>query len=235
MGTGQVWTDLVTSGYSRKLETRADKQGLQLLVAAGYEPTQSLPAFGALRIKEDDQVNVGKIWSSHPDIDSRLKNLKKQIKKIKSPPDHVPSEKSYVEAYGAALLVDAQLDLQRQRYQRAHATLQRYNSAIQDNPIGHYLAGEAYRKQYPEGPDYVSRIQAYQRAVSVDNEFAPAYKELGMAYRQQQRHKQAITALNNYLTFAPGAADVPIIRWYIEEMQDSSTAGRLEREQEITP
>ena len=216
MGAGQVWTDLVTSGYSRKLETKADEQGLALLVAAGYEPNQALPAFEALRIKEDDQVNVGKIWSSHPDIDSRLKNLKKQIKRIKSPPHNIPPEQSYVEAYGNALLVDAQLDLQRQRYQRAHKTLQRYTRALPDRPIGHYMVGEAYRKEYPEGPDFKPRLAAYQKAIAVDPKFALAHKELGMAYRQQQLNELATAAFDRYLALAPDAADAPIIRWYID-------------------
>lgn len=216
MSAGQVWSDLVTSGYSRNLETKADEQGLALLVTAGYEPNQALPAFEALRIKEDDQVNIGKIWSSHPDIDSRLKNLKNQIKKLKSPPHNIPSEQSYIEAYGNALLVDAQLDLQRQRYQRADKTLQRYIRAIPDQPAGHYLLGETYRKQYPEGPDFSQRIQAYQKAISVDQNFALAHKELGMTYRQQGLHQQAASAFKRYLALAPAAADAPIIRWYID-------------------
>lgn len=223
MGAGQVWTDLVTSGYSRKLETKADEQGLQLLNAAGYAPEQALPAFNALRIKEDDQVNIGKIWSSHPDIDSRLKNLKRQIKKIKNKASSVPPEREYVQAYGKAMLVDAQLDLQRQRYQRAHKTLKRYTDVISDEPIGHYFTGEAYRKQFPEGPDYSPRIKAYQAAIAADNSFAMAHKELGMTYRQMQNKEQAISAYQTYLELTPDSADAPIIRWYLEDLQNGGS------------
>lgn len=232
MDAGQIWTDLVTSGYSRKLEHRADVQGLELLVAAGYDPNQALPAFEALRIKDDDQVNVGKIWSSHPDIDSRLKNLKKRIKKIKSPPSFIPSEQAYVKAYGKAMLIDVQLDVQRKRYQRALATLQRYTD-VMNNPEGHYLMGEVYRKQSPEGPDYSPRTTAYQRAITADKNFALAHKELGMAYRQQGQNTQAATALGTYLELAPDAADAPIIQWYLQDMNVPTSPQAADAE--VTP
>ncbi len=224
MGAGQVWTDLVTSGYSRKLETKADEQGLQLLNAAGYAPDQALPAFDALRIKEDDQVNIGKIWSSHPDIDSRLKNLKRQIKKIKNKSTEIPPTEDYIRTYGKAMLVDAQLDLQRQRYKRAHKTLNRYTNVIPDEPIGYFFTGEAYRKQYPEGPDFGPRISAYQSAIAADSEFAMAYKELGMTYRQKMQKDEAINAFQSYLNLSPESADAPIIRWYLDDLQSGTTS-----------
>lgn len=223
MKAGQVWTDLVTSGYSRKLETRADEQGLQLLVSAGFNPNQALPAFEALRIKDDDEVNISKMWSSHPDIDSRLKNLEKDIKKIKNPPDYIPPEEDYIRAYGTAMLVDAQLDMQRQRYQRAGKTLGRYLSVIGDQPLAWFMLGENYRKQQPEGPDYHSRIDAYQTALAVDSKYANAHKELAMTYRQQGENIQAIEHFNHYLSAAPDAADAAIIRWYIDDLNGSVT------------
>lgn len=218
MKAGQVWTDLVTSGYSRNLETKADEQGLQLLTAAGFDPEQALPAFEALRIDEDDEVNISKVWSSHPDIDSRLRNLKSDIRKIKSPPSYVPPEEEYVEAYGAALLVNAQLEMQSQQYDNAGKTLLRYLDVIKDQPLAWFMLGENYRKQQPEGPDYQPRIDAYLAAVAIDNNHASANKELGMAYRQQRMTPQAIDHFNRYLAVAPEAADAAIIRWYTETM-----------------
>lgn len=225
MDTGQIWADLVTSGYSRKLEHKADKQGLELLVSAGFAPDQSLPAFEALRIQDDNETNLSQVWSSHPDIDSRLKNLKKQIKSIKSPPQLVPPEQEYIEKYGTALLVDAQLDMQRRRYQRAEKTLARYTNAIKTEPLAYFMTGENHRKQSPEGPDYSARIEAYQRAINAEPDYAKAYKELGMAYRQQRQHALAAKEFRQYLALAPDAVDVPIIRWYLDSMPASTTSG----------
>lgn len=226
INSGQIWTELVTSGYSRKLEKKADTQGLELMVAAGYPPAQALPAFETLRIKEDDQINISKMWSSHPDIDSRIKGLKKRIKKIKDAPEATPSETEYVKAVGAALLANSQLDVRDRKYDSALATLNRYISVFPKEPVGHYLQGELYRKQNPEGPDYTNRVQAYQAAINLNNNFAEAHKELGMAYRQQNQKEAAIKSLNAYLANKPKAADAPIIKWYVQDMQQNmSTNG----------
>jgi len=224
MGAGQIWTDLVTSGYSRKLEKRADEQGLQLLVAAGFDPQQALPAFEALRIKDDDQVNINKMWSSHPDIDSRLKNLKRDIRKIKSPPTHIPPGDDYVRKYGTALLVDAQLLMQRRQFDNAEKNIQRYLSVIQDQPMAWFMLGENYRKAAPEGPDFEPRIKAYESAIAVNEQYAKALKELGMTYRQQKHHDKATQYFADYLAADPQSVDAAIIRWYIEDMAGGSVS-----------
>ena len=79
---GTVWADLVTSGYSRKLESQADAQGLDLLVGAQYPANEALPAFEALRIPEDNTANVNKVWSSHPDIDNYFDQFADLAKKV---------------------------------------------------------------------------------------------------------------------------------------------------------
>src|SRR5690606_37771799 len=132
---------------------------------------QALPAFDQLRIKDDDEVNISKMWSSHPDIDQRLKNLKKDINKMKSVLSYIPPADEYIVKYGNALLADAQLNMTRQRYQRAQTTIERYLSVIDDQPFAWFMLGESFRKQQPEG-DYQSRLIAYQRAVSIDGNYA---------------------------------------------------------------
>ena len=221
MGVGQVWTDLVTSGYSRDLETKADAQGLELLAAAGYNPNQALPAFEAMRIKDDDEVNIAKMWSSHPDIDTRLKNLRKRIKKMKSPPDFVPAPEPYVKAVGSAILVDAQLNTQRRRFDLALQMMNRYIEILPEQVVGRYLLGEIHRKKTPEGPDYEPRVSAYNAAIAMDEQYAPAYRELGMAYRQQHQVEAAIGAFEKYVALAPDAVDTPIIRWYLDDLKDN--------------
>jgi predicted Zn-dependent protease len=221
MGAGQVWTDLVTSGYSRKLETHADEQGLEFLVAAGFDPNQALPAFEELRIKDDDEVNLAKVWSSHPDIDSRLSNLKKQIKKIDLPPSYIPEASDYVEKYGNAMLVDAKLNILGQHYDQADKVLSSYLKYKKDEPLAYYLLGENLRKRSPDGPGFSNRIEAYTRAVSLDQNFAPAYKELGMVYRQQGENAKAADSLLQYLALEPDSIDAPIISWYVAQLGGS--------------
>ncbi|MDX1733798.1 MAG: M48 family metalloprotease [Halioglobus sp.] len=224
LDSGRIWTDLVTSGYSRKLETAADEQGLQFMIDAGYPPEEALPAFEAMRIDEDDEINIDKIWSSHPDIDSRKKNLARRIKKAKVEGNSAGLDgAAYLRAVRLAALANSQLQVQNRDFDGAIARLEKYTGTLQEDATGFYLLGEAYRKQDPEG-DYERRMGAYERALAVDDGMAAAWRELGMAYRQQGMAAQATDALARYLALKPGAADAPIIGWYRDNPGAASAA-----------
>jgi len=214
LNSGQVWTELVTSGYSRKLETAADKQGLQLVMQAGYPPNEALPAFESMRIDEDDQVNISKMWSSHPDIDARKKNLAKTIKKSKIKPGQEGLDKAaYKKAVRLAILSNSQLLVNFRQFDDAVASLKDFSETLPNDASGQYLLGEVYRKQTPQG-NFAPRIAAYQQAVASNAKLAEPHRELGMAYRQQGKKAKAKAAFSEYLRLAPEAADVPIITWY---------------------
>ena len=56
--TGELWSNLATSGYSKKNEYVADEEGLRLMAKAGLEIDEAIPAFEALaenaRFSRDD-------------------------------------------------------------------------------------------------------------------------------------------------------------------------------------
>ena len=219
--SGQVWTDLVTSGYSRKLETAADRQGLELMIAAGYPPDQAIPAFETMRISDDDQINAAKMWSSHPDIDARKKNLSKQIKKVKAVKSMEGLDsQNYLQAVSVAVLSNSQLLLQSRQFDLAIPALTKFTKTLKDDATGHYLLGEAYRKQDPEG-SFDERTGAYLNSIRSDPSMAEPYRELGLAYRQQGKLESASGALTQYLDRAPNAADAPIIIWYRDNLASS--------------
>ena len=215
---GAVWTELVTSGYSRKLESEADAQGLELLVAAHYPPGEALPAFEALRIPEDNTANIDKVWSSHPDIDSRLRSLQKAIRKIKNPAATVPASLDYYRAVAPALAANVLLDMQQRNYPKAIAATNKYILANPSDPNGYFTLGEIERKQAPDSA-FEPRMQAYRDAIARDPDFADAHKELGMALRQQGKKEQAADAFKRYLALAEQAPEAGIIRGYLEGLQ----------------
>ena len=218
LNSGQIWTDLVTSGYSRNLESKADQQGLELLIAAGYPADQALPGFEQMRQDEDDQVNVSKMWSSHPDIDARKKGLSKQIKKSKVAPGSLGLDKaSYKRAVSLAVLSNSQLLLEGRKYDAAIDSLADLAAAVPDDARAHYFLAEALRRKEPEA-NYDARISAYKASLSLDENFAPAYRDLGLAYRQQGINDLARNAFEQYIERSPDAPDTPIIAWYRDKL-----------------
>ena len=220
--TGGLWTNLVTSGYSRKNEHIADAEGLELMQAANYELNQALRAFEIL--KQNDAYGVVSprlLWSSHPTLDDRLDNLGKAIKKAERKKDYtpgeVPSTDAYYRAVAPAILRTGMQDLSERYFDRARMAFDKYRTARPADARGHFLLGEAHRLQAPDGPDFEPRITAYKAAITADPGYARAYKELGLAHRQAGDAAAARTALQGYLERDANALDAGIIRWYLNQ------------------
>jgi len=220
MRVGGLWTDLVTSGYSRKNEHIADAEGLQMMAAANYDQQQAVQAFEILKQNSAyGVVSPALLWSSHPTLDDRLDNLRKAVAKARRKKDYVagevPDSLDYYRAVAPALLRTGAQDLREGYFERARMAFEKYTRARPTDAQGHYLVGETLRRESPDGPEFEARIAAYTEAVQVDPDYALAYKEIGMAHRQQGRTEAAREALQKFLMLAPDAVDAGIIRWYL--------------------
>jgi predicted Zn-dependent protease len=78
----EVVTTLVVNGFSQDQEFEADATALELLAAAGYEPSALLEMLQALKQKQRGQQGFGK---THPTPDARIANVNKNINKYKVP------------------------------------------------------------------------------------------------------------------------------------------------------
>jgi len=75
-------------GYSRDLEEEADRVGLTLLDAAGYDPAQSPASFRRLLVDfEGSHVDTPVFYSSHPKLEARVAYTEEQIAKTGLQPD----------------------------------------------------------------------------------------------------------------------------------------------------
>ena len=222
--TGDLWYNLSTSGYSQKNEYVADEEGLMLMAKAGLSRDESIPAFEALA--ENDVYGAGdprQMWSSHPRLEDRIKNLQKEIKKEKRRKDYVagtvPDAVDYYRAIAPAYLVTAKLDFGEGQFGRAREGLERYQQARPDDAQGYFLMGEAYRRENPLGPDFEKAIEFYDAAIERDWRYADAHRELGMAYRIQGKNDEARDAFERYLRVAADAPDAGIVRGYLEGLK----------------
>ncbi len=221
---GNLWENLATSGYSKDNEYVADEEGLRFMANAGLPIGEAIPAFQALA--ENSVYGAGdprKMWSSHPRLDKRLENLAKEIRRAKRKKGYTPNEMPdpliYFRGIAPALIMNARMDINQRKFQRARESLEKYLMVHPDSSEAHYLMGETYRRQNPMGPDFTASMAAYQSALVQDSGYADAYKELGMAYRLQRQNQQAKEAFEKYLAFAADAPDAGIIRGYLEGLQ----------------
>ena len=163
------------------------------------------------------------MWSSHPKLEDRLKNLQKEIKREKRRKGYVageiPDPLDYYRAIAPAYVVNAKLDINEGQFSRARESLKKYLLVHPDDPEAHFLMAEAYRRENPLGPDFTDCTNSYYAALEHDSSYAEAHKELGMAYRQQGRNAEARAAFERYLALAADAPDAGIIRGYMEGLQ----------------
>ncbi len=218
--TGNLWENLSTSGYSKKNEYVADEEGLELMARAGLPIDAAIPAFEALAENAVyGAADPRKMWSSHPRLEDRIKNLRKEIKRAKRKKTFVevaqPDALDYYRGIAPALLINARLDIQARQFARAREALEKYLQVHPDSAEAYYLLAETHRRATPKGGDFSASQQAYQTALQHDSDFWPAWKELGLTHRSLGQSAEANAAFERYLEIAPEALDAAIIRAYI--------------------
>src|SRR5256884_5030877 len=69
-------TTAAITGYARDQEREADREGLDLMVRAGYDPTEAPKAFHEMK-KELDREKIKEpfFYSSHPRLQERIDNF----------------------------------------------------------------------------------------------------------------------------------------------------------------
>jgi predicted Zn-dependent protease len=77
----KVGVQFLESAYSRDLESEADRLGVRLVAAAGYEPDACVQLFTRLaELKSPpNEFDLGSYFSSHPPFKVRIENIKHQL------------------------------------------------------------------------------------------------------------------------------------------------------------
>jgi predicted Zn-dependent protease len=81
----KVGVQFLESAYSKDMESEADRLGVRLVAAAGYEPSACIQLFSRLaKLKSStDEFDLGSYFSSHPPFEVRIENIKRQLRKYR--------------------------------------------------------------------------------------------------------------------------------------------------------
>ena len=79
----RVGVQFLESAYSQDLESEADKLGVRLTAAAGYDPHAAVQLLRRLAKLNStvSQFNLGSYFSSHPPFDVRIHNINRLLRK----------------------------------------------------------------------------------------------------------------------------------------------------------
>lgn len=215
------------NGHSRGRESEADEVGLRYMVEAGYDPAEAPHAFEQLLIEYGDQSPLENFfWGSHPTNVSRFERLDELSREryagaAGSEPGIVNTEEFKRRTRRLVIAMGIH-DFDSKWFARSRAMFEKARDIVEDDPVPHYYLGRiALETTRGSEAEVDERIRHLQRAIEADASFAPAYRELGLAYYQRQdreSRERAIAAFERYLEVADDPDDAERVRRMIEEL-----------------
>lgn len=220
---GALGMAAAVTGYAQEMETEADREGLAMMMTAGYDPQEATKLF--LYLKEwvqEEKKPEPFFFSSHPRLAERIESYQALLGGLppappRSPPPRVGEEEFRARTHGL-LLDNAEMDLYAGRFLQARRSLHAVLARRPRDARAHYSLAESYRRQGGT-EERVEAFRFYQAAIALDAGFADPHRGLGVLYHQEGKAAEAARALERYLELAPEAVDRAHVRSLLEEVR----------------
>src|SRR5436309_5232982 len=138
------------NGFGRDLEREADREGLERMVAAGYDPREAPRVFELLRDDHGDGSRLEDFFfGNHPRLDERIANTRELLETHPPPPDAsvlAANVEDFALRTRTVVRENAALDIRAGRFGLAKAQLDRVLRLAPD-PTTHLYVGDLYRLQ----------------------------------------------------------------------------------------
>jgi len=216
---GAAGTIIAANRYTRELESEADREGLRMLIRAGYAPEEALNLFEHLREEiQHEKIQEPFFFGSHPKIEQRLAELR-SVMVSEEPIDQsltTPRE-LFLAKVLPVILENARLDLKLGRFQTARRGVQKYLAVRSNDARAHFLMGEIHR-QRGQSTDASIAISCYQQAIEIDPSYAAPYKAIGLLHYKGGQKQLARRFFQTSLLLAPEIPDRAYIEGYLDNL-----------------
>jgi len=217
---GSLGTMAAVTGYSRELEAEADREGLKLIVNAGYDPNEAPKLFLHLKKEvEEEKIKESFFFGSHPRLKERIKNYEHLLNsEYLFNRRGLKNEEIFMEKIQDILLDNAILDLKLGRFKQAQEVINKYLTLAPQEARAYYVLGEIFNQKGGEG-DVEKSIGYYKKSIDIDPSYPEAYRELGIVYYKKGEKSLAKMYLNQYLSLSLQAPDKQYIEYYLEQLE----------------
>jgi beta-barrel assembly-enhancing protease len=214
------------TGYGRDLEREADTGGLDMLIAAGYDPAEGARVFARLEKDTGDRGLLETFFlGNHRRLEERRKTTEELVQTRHAGVRAEINQEEFALRTRTVVRDNALLDIQAGRFKLARLQLDRVLALAPEDPMAHLYYGDLYRLQAQgaEGPGLRATLaeQAlaqYRQAAALDPGFPDPFRQLGLLYYQQKDTARAREAFQKYLALKPDAPDATRIREYLIEL-----------------
>jgi len=200
--------------FSRRLEAEADRIGIALVSAAGYDPHEAERALAHVVGRSPDAPHTVRAWNSHDYLPDRLDVIGGAIAALDAP-GRAKGVEAFERAIGPFRLKAAELELEADRFDSALEIVARQ---IERHPDG----GPAYalRARIQSAKDPASRRSKpvgddFERAVELGPKDPESLRALGLFLRDTGESARSNAMLRRYLAARPDAFDRKLIERYL--------------------
>jgi predicted Zn-dependent protease len=206
------------SGYTRELEAEADRLGIELTTAAGYNPKEALFLFDQMiaEIKQEGRQEPF-FFGSHPKVLQRVDNLQNlpdpvYLNKRRA----IKNNEIFFVKREHLFLDNARLDIRLGRFQTARRGIEKFLQRKPDDSQAYFLLGEIYRQQGPAIDTHMA-LENYKRAITLDPSYAAPHKAIGLIHYKKGHHALAKKFFESCLQLSPNAPDKAYIQGYLKQ------------------
>ncbi len=214
---GAVGMMAAVTGYSQEVEREADAEGLQAMIAAGYDAREAPKLFAHLKAWVEEEKEPERFFfNTHPRLEERVQSYEELLRRepaLATARDLRVGEDEFRARTRLLVWDNALLDLQAGRFLQAQKGMLKFLSMNPEDAASFYWLGESYRRR-SDPKERAEAVGWYQWAITQDGTYAEPYRGLGLFYQQAGQRPEAARALERYLELAPAAPD----RTYIEQM-----------------
>ena len=205
------------NGYTRELETEADRVGLDLAVKANYDPNEVLKLFELL--KQENEIEGAEepyFLGTHPKVQQRIENVNRWL--AENNRGKITGSKNTIKfqsRMSRLMLENARLDLRQGKYFIAQSTVKKYLTVNPDDAQAYFLLGEIFRQRGWKN-DSVAAINSYEKSISLNPSFAESHKAMGLIHYKDGEKRRAKKYFESCLLLSPNIADKAYIQGYLK-------------------
>jgi predicted Zn-dependent protease len=218
------------NGFGRDLEREADREGMERMVQAGYDPREAPRVFALLKDDHGDGTKLENFFfGNHPRLDDRIATTEELLKAkyaTSDPAALVRNSDEFAMRTRTVVRENAALDIRAGRFGLAKSQLDRVLPLAPKDPTTHLYYGDLYRlqaqraKKPADKPALVAQaLEAYERAASLDPTYPDPFRQMGFLYYQSKNTEKATEAFRRYLALKPDATDTRRIKEYLVELE----------------
>ena len=205
------------SGYTRKLETEADRVGLDLALKANYDPREVLKLFELLKQEiEIEGIEEPYFFGTHPNVRQRIENVNNWLaEKYQGKITGIKNTDVFQSKISRLVLDNARLDLRQGRFLVAQRTVEKFLTVKPDDARAYFLLGEIFRQRSRQD-DAAAAIKYYEKSISLNPSFPEPHKAMGLIHYKDGARRLAKKYFESSLLLSPDTADKAYIQGYLK-------------------